>query len=241
MVAGAAPLAAAPWVVGARYFYLPAVGLSWALAEGLANRTVATTATVAILLMVLGAGEAALRRRDVLAYEQRVAAARQGVANGVAAGHHVFHVDGGIKDLDLALKEEPPLVAAADHLLVLGDVPASFAIIPAELAQAASFLRAIPPIPPSGAYRFGKTRVVGLARRGDEPALDEVIAHFPDIRFLRLRPGRGGAIVARDATDEVKQRLDGARARRAELKGGRHAALSVQRIALPGPESTTMA
>jgi len=210
VVAGAAPLGAAPWVVGARYFYLPAVGLSWALAEGLADRTVAATGTVAILLMVLGGGEAALRRRDVLAYEQRVAAARQGVADGVAAGHHVFHVDGGIKDLDLALKEEPPLVAAADHLLVLGDVPASFAIIPAELAQTASFLRAIPPIPPSGAYRFGNARVVGLARRGDEPALDEVIAHFPDIRFLRLRPAPGGSIVARDATDEVKQRLDAA-------------------------------
>ena len=210
VLAGAAPLAAAPWVVGARYFYLPAVGLSWALAEALANRTVATTATVAILLMVLGGGEAALRRRDVLAYEQRLAAARRGVAAGVAAGHHVFHVDGGIKDLDLAVKEEPPLVAAAAHLLVLGDVPASFAIIPAELAQAASFLRAIPPIPPSGAYRFGNTRVVGLARRGDEPALDEVIAHLPDIRFLRLRAGPGGALVARDATDDVKRRLDGA-------------------------------
>ena len=188
MVVGAAPLAAAPWAVGARYFSLPAVGLSWGLAEGLADTAATTTATAAVFLLALTGAEAAVRHRDVLAYDQRVAAVRAAVANGVAAGHRVFHVDGGIKDLDLAIKEEPALASAAEHLLVLGDVPASFAIIPPELASAASFLLAVPPIPPSGAYRFGDTRVVGLARRGDELTLEEVMARFPDIRFLRLRP-----------------------------------------------------
>ena len=53
-------------------------------------------------------------------------------------------------------------------------------------------------------------RVVGLARRGDEPTLDEVLARFPDLRFVRLRPTPAGRIVARDVTLEMKQRLDGA-------------------------------
>jgi hypothetical protein len=51
---------------------------------------------------------------------------------------------------------------------------------------------------------------VGLARRGDEPTFDEVLARFPDLRFIRLRPTPGGRIVARDLTLEVKGRLDGA-------------------------------
>jgi hypothetical protein len=51
---------------------------------------------------------------------------------------------------------------------------------------------------------------VGLARRGDEPSLDEVVRSFPDVRFIRLRPTPGGRVVARDLTDEVKRRLDAA-------------------------------
>ena len=140
-------------------------------------------------MTALGGAEAAVRRRDVLAYDERLTAARQGVAEGVTAGHHVFHVDGGIKDLDLAVKEAPRLAPAAETLLVLGDVPASFAIVPPELGSAAAFLRAVPPIPPSGAYQFGSTRVVGLARRGDEPALDEVIARLPGHSLSAVTPG----------------------------------------------------
>ena len=122
----------------------------------------------------------------------------------------MFHVDGGIKDLDLAVKEDPRLAAASRELLVLADVPASFAIVPPALEAAASIVVASPPLPPAGAYRFGDVRIVGLARRGDEPSLDEVVRTFPDVRFIRLRPTPGGRVVARDLTDDVKRRLDAA-------------------------------
>ena len=72
----------------------------------------------------------------------------------------------GVKDLDLAVKEDPRLAAVAGDVLVLTDVPASFVIVPPSLAAAATPLIAQPPLPPSGAYRFGAARVVGLARRG---------------------------------------------------------------------------
>jgi hypothetical protein len=205
----ALPLVAAPWAVGARYFYLPAVGLVWAAAEALAGVGGAAVVTLAAALLGLGAAQAAARRADVAIYDRRLAAARRAVASGVAAGHRTFHVDGGIKDLDLAVKEDPGLGAKASEILVLNDVPASFAVIPPAFAKAAEIVVAEPPIPPSGAYRFGAVRVVGLARRGDEPALDEVLARFPDLRFIRLRPTPGGHVVARDLTDEVKHRLDG--------------------------------
>ena len=205
----AAPLVAAPWAVGARYFYFPAVGLSWATAEALSGTSLAAKLTLAAALVALGAVQASARRADVLTYDRRVAAARRAVSAGAAAGHRVFHVDGGIKDLDLVVKEDPGVARWAGELLVLNDVPASFAIVPLELAAAGAAAVAAPPIPPSGAYRFGHVRVVGLARRGDEPALDEVLTRFPDIRFLRLRPTPGGRVVARDLTDEVKHRLDG--------------------------------
>ena len=50
-------------------------------------------------------------------------------------------------------------------------------------------------------------RVVGLARREDGPSLREVWQRFPDIRFVRLRPVPSGQIIARDVTDETRQRL----------------------------------
>jgi hypothetical protein len=204
------PLVAAGWAVGARYFYLPAVGLAWAAAEALAGTSAGTRAAVAATLLCIGLGQAAQRRRDVVSYDLRVAAARRAVAAGFAEGHRVFHVDGGIKDLDLAVKEDPRLAPAAPEVLVLADVPASFAIVPPGLEAAASIVVASPPLPPSGAYRFGDVRIVGLARRGDEPSLDEVVRSFPDVRFIRLRPTPGGRVVARDLTDEVKRRLDAA-------------------------------
>jgi hypothetical protein len=200
------PLLGPGWIVGARYFYLPAAGLAWAAAEALAARSLAARATLCAALLVLGALQATRRRADVAAYDARVAAVRLAVADGARRGARVFHVDGGIKDLDLAVKEDPGLAPLAAELLVLGDVPASFALVPPALAPRAAMLLAAPPLPPSGAYAFGQRRIVGLARRGDDPTLDEVIAAFPDIRFLRLRAAPGGQVVARDVTGEVKPR-----------------------------------
>ena len=208
-VVAAIPLGAAGWAVGARYFYLPSVGVVWAVAEALAVAAPPARITIVAALLMVGAVEASERSRDTASYERRVAAARRAVADGLAAGHRVFHVDGGIKDLDLAVKEAPALARTANEILVLNDVPASFAIMPPALAGAASILVASPPIPPSGAYTFGDVRVVGLARRGDEPSLEEVVARFPDIRFIRLRPTPTGRVIARDLTGEIEGRLDG--------------------------------
>jgi hypothetical protein len=207
-IVAAAPLFAAGWAVGARYYYLPAVGLCWAVAEAVDELGIGPAArvTLAAVLLAVGAGQAAERRQEVVSYDARVAAARRAVAAGLTAGHHVFHVDGGIKDVDLAVKEDPALEAGG--VLVLGDVPASFAFAPPGLEVALAKLVAVPPLPPSGAYRFGDVRIVGLARRGDEPDLDETLALFPDLRFIRLRSIRGGRVIARDMTAEIKRRLD---------------------------------
>jgi hypothetical protein len=201
------PLFAAGWAVGTRYFYLPAVGLAWALAEALSGAGAATRAILAGLLLLIGGMQAAQRRNDVVSYERRVAAARRVVAGGLATGNRVFYIASGVKDLDLAVKEDRQLPPGADEVLVLTDVPASFAIIPPALAQAAASLVAQPPLPPSGAYRFGDVRVVGLARREDEPSLRELPSRFPEIRFFRLRPVSSGQIIPREVTDEVLQTL----------------------------------
>jgi hypothetical protein len=204
----AVPLLAADWAVGARYFYLPAVGLAWAVAEALAGATAGVHGTIAFVLLLLGGMQGAQRRADVVSHDRRVAAARRAVASGLASGHRVFHIMGLVKDLDLAVKDDPALAGAVDHLLVLTDVPASFVIIPAELENAAAPLVARPPIPPSGAYRFGPVRVVGLVRRGDEPSLSEVVQLFPEIRFIRLLRVGSGQIIARDVTDQMRRALD---------------------------------
>src|SRR6185436_3404606 len=73
----ALPLLAAGWAVGARYFYLPAVGLAWAAAEALAGAGVAARATIAAGLLLVGGLQAAQRRGDVVSYDRRVAAARR--------------------------------------------------------------------------------------------------------------------------------------------------------------------
>ena len=207
-VVAAAPLFFAGWAVGARYYYLPAVGLCWAVAEALDGFGLGPAArmTLVAVLLFVGAGQAAERRREVVSYDRRVAAARRAVAAGLGAGHHAFHIDGGIKDLDLTVKEAPTIEERG--VLVLGDVPASFAIVPPQLAVAAAALAAVPPLPPSGAYRFGDVNVIGLARRGDEPDLEEVLSRFPDLRFIRLRSIWGGQVIARDMTEEIKRRLD---------------------------------
>jgi hypothetical protein len=195
------PLLGAGWAVGARYFYLPAVGIAWAVAEALAGAGPATRAVIAGVLLVVGGVQVAQRRGEVVLNDRLVAASRRAVAAGLAEGHHTFAVMGGVKDLDLAVKEDPRLAAAG--VLVLTDVPASFVIVPDAMADAAAPFVARPPLPPSGAYRLGGVRVVGLARREDEPSLDEVLARFPDLRFVRLYRLPTGQIVARDVTDET--------------------------------------
>jgi hypothetical protein len=204
----ALPLLAAGWAVGARYFYLPAVGLAWALSEALAGAGAAARIALAGVLLLLGGMQVAQRRADVVSYERRVAAARRAVAAGLTSGHRVFNIMSGVKDLDLAVKEDRTLGSGADQLLVLTDVPSSFVIIPPALEDAAAPLVARPPLPPSGAYHFGEVRVVGLARREDGPSLREVVARFPDIRFVRLRPVPSGQIIARDVTEETRRVLD---------------------------------
>jgi hypothetical protein len=205
----ALPLLAAGWAVGARYFYLPSVGLAWALAETLAGAGAPARAVIAGVLLFIGGMQAAQRRADVVSYDRRVAAARRVVAAGLPAGHRAFFVASGVKDLDLAVKEDRDLPPGADEALVLTDVPASFVIMPPALAGAAAPLIARPPLPPSGAYRFGAARVVGLARREDNPSLAEVVQQFPDMQFFRLRPVPSGQIIARDVTDETRHALDG--------------------------------
>jgi hypothetical protein len=198
-----APLGAAPWIVGARYFYLAAVGVAWLVAIALGRAPAPAIVGVFGLLLGIGLAQDLARHGDVASYRARVAAARRAAVAGLAEGHATFHIDGGIKDLDLAVKEDPRAAARADTLLVLGDVPASFVLVPARRSADVDFLLARPPLPPSGAYRFGQQRIVGLARRGDEPSLDEVIRRFPDIRFIRLRLGPGGHIVPRDVTQSI--------------------------------------
>lgn len=202
------PLFAAGWIIGARYFYLPAVGLAWLVGHALGQASAAWRVGGCLFMLALGGIQTMVRHADVTAYDRRVDAARRAVIDGAAHGHRVFHVAGGIKDLDLAVKESPALRAAEDRLLILGDVPASFVAIPSDLVEPAAFLVAVPPLPPSGAYQFGGHRVVGLARRGDEPTMDEVIAHFPDLRLIRLRPIATGQIIGRDVTEEVRRSLD---------------------------------
>ena len=158
---------------------------------------------------MLGLVQTLARHDAVASYDRKVGAARRAVVDGVGQGHRIFHVAGGIKDLDLAVKEAPALHVVEDQLLVLGDVPASFVAMPDALAGKADFLIAQPPLPPSGAYRFGARRVVGLARRGDEPTLDELVSRFPDVRFIRLRPTpMPGHVIARDVTEEIRSNLD---------------------------------
>jgi hypothetical protein len=199
------PLLAAGWIIGARYFYLPAVGLAWLVGQAVGEASAAWRAGGLLLMLLLGSIQTLSRHADVAAYDRRVTAARRAVIDGLAHGHRVFHIAGGVKDLDLAVKESPALRAAEDQVLILGDVPASFVAIPPDLEPAAAFLIAQPPLPPSGAYHFGPRRVVGLARRGDEPTLEELVARFPDVRFIRLRAAGGDRVVARDVTPTINE------------------------------------
>jgi hypothetical protein len=199
------PLVAAPWVVGARYFYLGSVGIAWLAGGVLARAPLPVPVGVLAFLVGLGVAQDRSRHADVTLYRAGVAAARRAVAVGLRDGHATFHIVSGIKDLDLAVKEDAELAAQGDRLLVLGDVPASFVLVPERRIAELDFLLARPPLPPAGAYRFGDVRAVGLARRGDDPTIDEVLARFPDIRFIRLRAGPGGRVIPRDVTEALRR------------------------------------
>ena len=198
-----APLVGAPWIVGARYFYFPAAAVAWLGAERLRRFGVPATVGVLCGLGGLGLGQDLARRPEIVTYDARLDAARRGVATGLGEGFDTFHIDAGIKDLDLAVKEDPRVRPREDQLLVLADVPASFVVAPPGRPGAVDFLLAQPPLPPAGAYRFGAQRIVGLARQGDDPTLGEVTAHFPRIRFIRLRAEAGGRVIPRDVTDTM--------------------------------------
>lgn len=202
-----APLLASPWIVGARYFYLPLLGVAWLAALALRGRL---PLTIGILAGQMGLGllQDVQRRSDVKSYEARVAAARELISSSIGRGHRIFHVDGRIKDLDLVIKADPRLDDPALGLIVIPDVPSSFVVVPRRLRPELDFLWAQPPLPPSGAYRFGDRRIVGLVRRGAEPTLEEVLTRVPDIRFLRLLPGQGPSVVYRDVTADVRATVD---------------------------------
>jgi hypothetical protein len=194
-------LPAAGWVVGARYFYLPAVGLMLMLALAADTRGVAAVIAAVSLLAVMGVGSTAARVDEVRHYRAVLAAAREVVAKGAQAGQTIFLMRNAVKDLDLALKLTSPTGRLPQPLLVIPDVPASFVWMPDALAERARFLLARPPLPPKGAYRFGGQHIMGLARREEAPDLDEVLARLPEIRFIELVTDGRGQVTGRDLTD----------------------------------------
>lgn len=199
------PLPAAGWVVGARYFYFSAAGLMLFVALALARARPWLPAAVVIVLLGLGAVAASRRSSDVRLYREAVAAAKAAVTDGLAKGGRVFLVRGAVKDLDLALKLDPAVPTSIRDAVVIPDVPASFLWLPAAQAERVAFLLADPPLPPSGGYRFGGERIVGLARREEAPDLEEVLTRLPDLRIIRLsldvRP-----VAWRDATADYLPR-----------------------------------
>ena len=195
------PLPAAGWVVGARYYYLPAVGLMLMLAWAAEARGSAVVVVAIALLAAIGLGSTATRLAEVRRYRAVLAAARDAVAQGAQAGHTIFLVRNAVKDLDLALKLTSPAGRLPQPLLVIPDVPASFVWMPDAFADRARFLLARPPLPPAGAYRFGGQSIVGLARREEAPDLDEVVARLPELRFIELVTDNRGQVTGRDRTE----------------------------------------
>lgn len=192
------PLPAAGWIVGARYFYLPAVGLFLLVAPAIerCGRLIAVFA--AATLAVLGLASGYDRAMEVSLYRHAVTAIAAGISDGLVQGHRVFYVGGAVKDLDLALKLDRTLPASIREAVIIPDVPASFVWLPSALGHRLDFLLARPPLPPSGGYRFGGVTIAGLARREEAPDLAEVLARLPELRLLQLqRKGDGFAVVDR--------------------------------------------
>jgi hypothetical protein len=195
------PLPAAGWLVGARYYYLPAVGLMLMLVWAADARGSAVVVIAIALFAAIGLGSTAARMSEVRRYRAVLAAARDAVAKGAQAGNTIFLVRNAVKDLDLALKLTSPAGRLPHPLLVIPDVPASFVWMPDALADRARFLLARPPLPPAGAYRFGGQTIVGLARREEAPDLDEVLARLPELRFIELVTDQRGHLTGHDRTE----------------------------------------
>lgn len=195
------PLPAAGWVVGARYFYLPAVGLMLVLAMAADARGTAVAIVAITLLAAIGLGSTATHMGDVRHYRAVLAAARDVVGKGAQVGHTIFLVRNAVKDLDLAVKLAAPAGRVPQSVLVIPDVPASFVWMPDVLADRARFLLARPPLPPAGEYRFGGQHIMGLARREEAPDLDQVLARLPELRFIELVGDGHGQVIGRDRTD----------------------------------------
>ena len=195
----------AGWVVGARYFYLPAAGLVLLLGRALGRRPGWIMGVLVCLLAGQSVAVGMARGRDVRRYEKTLAVAKQAVLAARADGHRMFLFRGAVKDLDLALKLDRGIAPKIQDVLVIPDVPASFARIPADLRERTKFLLADPPLPPSGAYRFSGGDVVGLARREESPTLDEVLDHLPDLRFIRLSLGKNGEVLWSDFTHDMRR------------------------------------
>ena len=195
------PLPAAGWVVGARYYYLPAVGLMLMLALAAEARGSVVVMVAIALLAAMGVGSTAARIGEARRYRAVLAAARDVVAKGAQAGHTIFLVRNAVKDLDLALKLTTPAGRLPQPLLVIPDVPASFVWMPDALADRARFLLARPPLPPAGAYRFGGQHIMGLARREEAPDLDEVVSRLPELRFIELVTDGRGQVTGRDRSE----------------------------------------
>ena len=201
-----APLPAAGWVVGARYFYLPAAGLFLLAALALEAAGGLATGFALALLLGLGVVSGSHRASEVRRYRQAVAAAEAAVNDGLGRGHRIFFVRGGVKDLDLALKLQPNLPRPLGGFVVLVDVPASFLWLPPALDERLRFLLARPPLPPAGAYRFGGEAIVGQARREEAPDLDEVLTRLPELRIIHV-DRKAGTFTWADRTDEYRRVL----------------------------------
>ncbi len=202
VVVALVPLPAAGWVVGARYFYAPALGLMLLLALALEEAGGLASVFSVALFLGLGALSGQQRATEVTLYRRAVAAAGAGVAEGLSRGQRIFFVRGGVKDLDLAIKLDRHAPSAIRSVVVIPDVPASFVWLPPDLASRLDFLLARPPLPPSGAYHFGDARLVGLARREDAPDLDDVLTRLPELRMLRL-DYRGKEVTVEDRTEQT--------------------------------------
>ncbi len=191
VIATLLPLPAAGWVVGARYYYLPAAGLVLLLAMALQATSRLAAAFALAFFLGLGLLSGHQRAGEVALYRQAVAAAQAAVADGITKGHRLFLVRGAVKDLDLAIKLDSRSPSAVQTTVSIPDVPASFVWMPPDLADRLDFLLACPALPPSGAYRFGGEKIVGLARRDEAPDLDDVLARLPELRMIQILPDRG--------------------------------------------------
>jgi hypothetical protein len=199
------PLPAAGWVVGARYFYLPAAGLFLLVAIAIESASNMLVGTAVVWLVCLGLLSGGHRAGEVRLYRQAVTAADAAVRDGLSHGYQVFFVRGAVKDLDLALKLFPGRPKPTAGFVVLPDVPASFVWLPHELAERLQFVLARPPLPPSGAYDFGGERIVGQARREEAPDLDEALTRLPELRIIHLE--RAGSFIKwDDRTDDYRHR-----------------------------------